>query len=121
LRAGGDIIVVLLASRRLAESADSDARITYAMPTTHDVFWLSLEADKAVDIGSKQLPILPIALEAFSAKGHCSLSAVLHVGEQGYDVPLDIRTDQSGGKMLGGCKIVNAEEARRTIEGAEDF
>ena len=113
--------MVLPSSRRLAESADSDAWIAYAMSTTHDMFWLSLEADKAVDIGSQQLPILPIALKALSPKGHCSLLTIFHVGEHRYYVPLDIRTDQLGRKLSGGCKIVNAKEARGPIEGVEDF
>jgi hypothetical protein len=91
------------------------------MPTPHDVFWFPLEADKAVDIGSQQLPVLPIALEALPAKGHRSLRTMLHVGKRGYDVPLDIGTDQLSRKLSGGCEILNAEEARRTIEGAEDF
>ena len=78
--------MVLPSSRRLAESADSDAWIAYAMSTTHDMFWLSLEADKAVDIGSQQLPILPIALKALSPKGHYSLLTIFHVGEHTSDI-----------------------------------
>jgi hypothetical protein len=113
--------MVLFPSRWLAEPADGDACVTYAMPTVHDMLWFSLEADQAVDVGPQLLPVLPIALEALCSEGYRALPTVLHMREHGDDMSLDIRTYSIGRELSGRGIVMDSEEACRPIEGAEDL
>jgi hypothetical protein len=67
------------------------------------------------------LAVPTIALEALPAKSSSRLSPILHVGEHGYDVPLDIRTDQLLGMLPGIRKIMDAQDTGVAVEGPEDL
>jgi hypothetical protein len=60
LGAGVDVVIVLPALRRSTEDLDADAGIAYAMAAVHFMFRLSLQAYEAIDIGSKQPPVLAV-------------------------------------------------------------
>lgn len=112
--------MILLPSDGLAESADGDTYVTYAVPAVHDMLRFPLETDEAVDMGLQLLPELPMALEVLYAEGHSSLPAVLYMGEHGDDMPLNIRTYNICRELSGSGKVVDSEKACGTIKRAEN-
>ena len=94
LRALVNVVMVLLALCWLTEDRVADASIAYSMATLHDVFWLSLKAYKAIDVGLQQLPVLTISLQALLTECSSRLATILHLGKHGYDMRLNISTDQ---------------------------
>jgi hypothetical protein len=43
--------MILLTLGRFTESRDANTGVAYAMATLHEVFWLSLKAYEAIDVG----------------------------------------------------------------------
>jgi hypothetical protein len=116
-----DIIVGFLTFSWLAELADAYAGIAYPVATAQWVLGLPLQTDEAVYIGSQQLPVPTVALEALPAESSSWPPTILDVGENGYDVALDIRADHLEGQLSITCIVMDTEEAGVAVESAEDL